>query len=115
MMLLLLQWVKHYNSTLYHTLPHHSCLKNLGETEKLEAIHDAVCTYMKIYLTLAFKKLFSDFTGCYTMCISVLANTCVHLGVMICEIICCPSELEPLRTSSLLSKPVIPPSLHKEH
>lgn len=49
------------------------------------------------------------------MCMCVLANVCLHLGVMICEIIYCPSELQSLRTSSLLSKPVIPHSQHKKH
>lgn len=40
---------------------------------------------------------------------------CLHLGVMICEIIYCPSEPESLRSSSLLSKPVIPHSQHEKH
>lgn len=57
------------------------------------------------------KKTYPIFAGCYTVSVYECVHKCVclHLGVMICEIIYCPSELEPLRSSSLLSEPVIPP------
>lgn len=45
----------------------------------------------------------------------VCKSVCLHLGVMICEIIYCPPQLESLKSSSLLSKPVIPHSQHEKY
>lgn len=67
-----------------------------------------------LVLVLPFENLSSSFIYC---CIyaCVCKSVCLHLGVMICEIIYCPSQLESLRNSSLLSKPVIPHSQHKKY
>lgn len=86
-----------------------------GQAKKQKAIHDAVSTRENNFI-LAFKKnVFWFYRLLYIVYVCVHKRVCLHLGVMICEIIYCPSVLEPLRSSSLLSKPVIPHSQHKKH
>lgn len=52
---------------------------------------------------------------CYMLCVFVHKCVYLHLCVLICEIIYCRSVPEALRSSILLSKPVIPHSRHKKH
>ena len=70
-------------------------------------------TYEMYMFFLYFGNLSSSFMGFHILCLCVLV-VCLHLGEMICEILSCPSELEPLRSSSPLSKPVIPRSTAQE-